>query len=179
MNRAYRLVWNEALRTYVPVAETARARGKRSGGARRLAPLAVVIGFALASPAYALPTGEQLAAGNVSFARPNGTSLVVTQGSDQAIVNWQSFGIGAGESTRFIQPSASSVILNRILGGEASRIYGSLQSNGIVYMTNPNGVLFARGAQVEKMDPAQFRAYIEAEMAKWGQVVKQAGIKAQ
>jgi len=37
----------------------------------------------------------------------------------------------------------------------------------------------ARGAQVEKMGPDQFRAYIEAEIAKWGNVVKQAGIKAQ
>jgi tripartite-type tricarboxylate transporter receptor subunit TctC len=36
-----------------------------------------------------------------------------------------------------------------------------------------------RGAQVERMDPAQFRAYIESEIAKWGDVVKKVGIKAQ
>ncbi len=36
-----------------------------------------------------------------------------------------------------------------------------------------------RGANVEKMGPDQFRAYIESEMAKWGKVVQQAGIKAQ
>lgn len=36
-----------------------------------------------------------------------------------------------------------------------------------------------RGAEVVKMTPAQFQAYIEREMAKWGDVVKQAGIKAQ
>jgi tripartite-type tricarboxylate transporter receptor subunit TctC len=29
------------------------------------------------------------------------------------------------------------------------------------------------------MTPAQFQAYIEREIAKWGDVVKQAGIKAQ
>jgi tripartite-type tricarboxylate transporter receptor subunit TctC len=36
-----------------------------------------------------------------------------------------------------------------------------------------------RGAEVLKMSPAQFHAYIEREIAKWGDVVKQAGIKAQ
>jgi tripartite-type tricarboxylate transporter receptor subunit TctC len=36
-----------------------------------------------------------------------------------------------------------------------------------------------RGAQVEKMSLAEFAAFIEAEMVKWGRVVKEAGIKAQ
>jgi tripartite-type tricarboxylate transporter receptor subunit TctC len=36
-----------------------------------------------------------------------------------------------------------------------------------------------RGAFVEKMTPAQFGAFIESETAKWGKVVKDAGIKAQ
>jgi tripartite-type tricarboxylate transporter receptor subunit TctC len=36
-----------------------------------------------------------------------------------------------------------------------------------------------RGAYVDKMTSAEFAAFIEAEMAKWGKVVKEAGIKAQ
>jgi tripartite-type tricarboxylate transporter receptor subunit TctC len=36
----------------------------------------------------------------------------------------------------------------------------------------------ARGAEVDRMGPNEFRAFIEAEMAKWGRVVKEAGIKA-
>jgi tripartite-type tricarboxylate transporter receptor subunit TctC len=36
-----------------------------------------------------------------------------------------------------------------------------------------------RGAEVEKMTSAEFGAYIKAETAKWGDVVKKAGIKAQ
>jgi tripartite-type tricarboxylate transporter receptor subunit TctC len=36
-----------------------------------------------------------------------------------------------------------------------------------------------RGAHVEKMGPAELQAFYEKEMAKWGQVVKTAGIKAQ
>ena len=36
MNQAYRVLWNEATSTFVPVAETARARGRRSSPARCL-----------------------------------------------------------------------------------------------------------------------------------------------
>ncbi len=37
-------------------------------------------------------------------------------------------------------------------------------------MTAPN---------IVRMSPAEFAAYMDNEMAKWGEVVKQAGIKAQ
>jgi tripartite-type tricarboxylate transporter receptor subunit TctC len=36
-----------------------------------------------------------------------------------------------------------------------------------------------RGAQIDRMSPAQFRAHIEKETEKWGRVVKQANIKAE
>lgn len=36
-----------------------------------------------------------------------------------------------------------------------------------------------RGSHIEKMTPAQFGAFIESEIAKWGKVVKEAKIKAQ
>ncbi len=39
--------------------------------------------------------------------------------------------------------------------------------------------LLARGAEIERMGPAEFRTFIEKEMDKWGKVVKQAGITAQ
>jgi tripartite-type tricarboxylate transporter receptor subunit TctC len=39
--------------------------------------------------------------------------------------------------------------------------------------------MIERGAFVEKMNPAEFRGYIEKETAKWTKVVKDAGIQAQ
>lgn len=39
--------------------------------------------------------------------------------------------------------------------------------------------MLARGVFVRKMSPAEFRSHIEKETAKWGKVVKDAGIKAQ
>jgi filamentous hemagglutinin family protein len=77
-----------------------------------------------------------------------GTTGVVNQQSDRAILNWQSFNIDTGHSVRFEQPSTSSAALNRIFQLDPSRIQGSLQANGQVYLINSNGVIFGQGAQV-------------------------------
>jgi tripartite-type tricarboxylate transporter receptor subunit TctC len=37
----------------------------------------------------------------------------------------------------------------------------------------------ADGSEIMRMSPSEFAAYMDNEMAKWGRVVKQAGIKAQ
>jgi filamentous hemagglutinin family protein len=96
--------------------------------------------------AFANPTGPQIVAGRVSIAG-SGNQLSITN-SPGAIINWQSFSISAGELTRFIQQSSSSSVLNRITGQNPSQIFGTLQSNGKVFLINPNGVLFGRGGQV-------------------------------
>src|SRR5436853_2345781 len=101
--------------------------------------------------AYAqqLPTGGQVAAGVAAISRPTAQSLQVNQSSQNAILNWQTFSIGAGNSVVFQQPSASSIALNRVLGNSASEIFGSLSANGQLFLVNPNGVLFGRGSQID------------------------------
>ena len=74
--------------------------------------------------------------------------MVIDQTSNKAIINWNTFSIGAGESVRFNQPSASSIALNRVLGNTRSEIFGSLTANGQIFLVNPNGVLMARGYKV-------------------------------
>jgi filamentous hemagglutinin family protein len=74
--------------------------------------------------------------------------MTVTQTTPRVVIDWQSFGIKAGESLRFEQPSRASVALNRVVGAEPSRIMGSLSSNGQVFVVNPQGVLFGPGASV-------------------------------
>lgn len=113
-------------------------------------PLALAVAMAFASlasvPVLANPVAPSVAAGSAVFATL-GKTLTVTN-SNGAIINWQSFSIGAGETTRFIQSSASSQVLNRITGGDPSQILGSLQSNGRVFLINPNGIAFGKDAQV-------------------------------
>ena len=75
-------------------------------GAARLAP---------AVRQSARPDGRGRAAPSSSGeGTPN---LTVNQSTDKAIINWNTFDIGNGETTTFVQPSANSVTLNRVTGG--------------------------------------------------------------
>jgi filamentous hemagglutinin family protein len=99
-----------------------------------------------AGSALANPTGPTVVAGSATVTS-SGNTLTVTNSSG-AVINWQGFSIGAGETTNFQQPSSASTVLNRVTGAGASDIHGALTSNGKVFLVNPNGVLFGPGAQV-------------------------------
>src|SRR5689334_2887503 len=148
MNHVYRILWNEAAGCFMAVAETASGKGKRSRGKRERAVRALVLAAGMASAqALAGPEGGQVSAGQGSISR-SGTTTTIQQNSSRLSINWQSFGVGANETVNFVQPSSSSVALNRVLGTEASQIMGRLNANGQVFLLNPNGVLFGKTAQV-------------------------------
>jgi filamentous hemagglutinin family protein len=113
--------------------------------------LVVLFGGMLATtPALAqqvVPSGLQVVAGQASL-HQNGGQLTVTN-SNNAILNWNSFSIGAANSVRFAQPGSSSQVLNRVVGNDPSSILGSLSSNGRVWLLNPNGVLFGANSRVD------------------------------
>ncbi|CAH0351164.1 GLUG motif-containing protein [Aquabacterium sp. CECT 9606] len=94
-----------------------------------------------------LPNGGKITAGSGSMAT-DGTTLTITQTSAAMSADWQGFSIGQGHAVNFIQPSASAVALNRVLGADVSVIQGALTANGLVFILNPNGVLFTPTAQV-------------------------------
>ena len=58
------------------------------------------------------------------------------------------FNVGAGETLTFVEPAATSIVLNRVTGNEPSVIAGILNANGRVFIINSNGVLFAPGSSV-------------------------------
>jgi len=80
-------------------------------------------------------------------AAASGNQLTVTA-SRNAFLNWQSFNINAGETTTFIQPSASSIVWNRINDQNPSQIFGNLSANGIVVLMNRSGFYFGPDAFV-------------------------------
>jgi large exoprotein involved in heme utilization and adhesion len=85
----------------------------RSAPTRRLKARSRMLAAAIAAcyvtaPAWALPTNPVVANGSASFAQTGGV-LNVTN-SNGAVINWNSFNIAAGETTRFIQPAASSSV---------------------------------------------------------------------
>ena len=108
----------------------------------------ILAGLLAGAVAHANPTDPTVVHGSAQFARPGANALDVTT-SPNAIIHWQGFSIGAGETTRFIQPSASSAVLNRVTGADPSAILGQLLSNGRVFLVNPHGIVFGEGAVVD------------------------------
>ena len=97
--------------------------------------------------AQANPALPQVVNGQATF-NQQGNIFSITN-TPNTIINWQSFSIHAGEITRFIQQNGSSAVLNRITGQDPSKILGSLESNGKVFLINPNGIVFGHGAKVD------------------------------
>ena len=95
------------------------------------------------------PTGGQVTAGSATISGEGTSGLTVNQATPRVVIDWQGFSIGAGESATFIQPDASSIALNRVIGTDPSQIFGSLTSNGTVILVNRNGILFGESARVD------------------------------
>jgi filamentous hemagglutinin family protein len=75
-----------------------------------------------------------------------GSATISTQGSQltihtggNTVINWSSFNIGVGQSTVFIEPSATSVVWNHISDPNPTQILGHLDANGFVILQNQSG----------------------------------------
>jgi len=153
----YRLIFSKHLGMLVPVSELASthhpAQGRRASTAPRKSAaflakvLALSIYAVFSAPTFALPTDPTVVNGTATFNQA-GNVLTVTN-SAGAIINWQTFNIGAGETTRFIQSSASSAVLNQVVTNTPSALYGTLSSNGIVWLVNQAGIMVGPGAVID------------------------------
>jgi len=155
MNRIYRSLWNDATGTFIAVSENARGAGKKTStctgpcGAAAPAMRALAISLMIiGNGAYAAPVGGVVTAGGATIVSGTGGNLVITQNTQNAAINWNSFNVAAGESVRFVQPNSSAVTLNRVVGVDPSSILGNLSANGKVFLVNPNGIVFGKGASV-------------------------------
>ncbi len=110
-----------------------------------------LFGFVIGTPGAALaanlPTGGQVISGNVNM-QSTTDALRILQGSQSAIVNWESFDIGAGALVDIIQPNIDAAMLSRVVGGDPSQIMGTLNATGHLYLINPNGILFGKDSTV-------------------------------
>ena len=154
MNRIYRSIWNQATGAYAAVSENVKSAGKRSlpgysgGGAHfALTSMAAALMMGYGSLALAGPAGGTVVAGQATINGAPGAT-VISQGSQNAVINWASFNVGKGESVQFQQPNSNAVALNRVLGSDGTTILGNLSANGKVFIVNPNGILFGQGASV-------------------------------
>ena len=168
MNHVYRLKRSGRTQQLQLVPENARSAGKgasSSGTSLTQSVAATLASFALsgmvallhaqqAPPAVnQLPQGGVVSRGNANIntsSTPAGNALMtVNQTSNRAVIDWNSFNVGANAKVQFNQPSSSAVVLNQILGNNASQIYGQISANGQVFLSNPNGIYFSPTAQVD------------------------------
>src|ERR1700740_2008495 len=108
--------------------------------------------IALALAGYSLkllgnPSGMTVVSGSATT-QTSGSQLNINVGST-TILNWSSFNIQPGETTRFNQPSASSVVFNTIGGANPSQIWGNLTANGTVILANANGFYFGPNSMIK------------------------------
>ena len=135
-----------------PLAVTGTRRLSRAALLRSTALQGAVV-IALAAPAAAQPApgarpqGGRVVAGAASITAAANTTTI-TQSSARAAIDWRSFDVGSSQSVTFAQPDPAAITLNRVTGPDPSAIAGRISANGQIVITNPSGVVFYQGAQV-------------------------------
>ena len=99
-----------------------------------------------ASPILAAD-GSQVVQGQGSV-QTNQQTTTIKQQSNTLILNWNNFNIAPNERVQFLQPSSSSIALNRVLSKDPTTIFGQLLANGQIFLVNPNGITFGANAQI-------------------------------
>lgn len=108
---------------------------------------ALLVAAPLPSGTLPVPSSAWVTSGSATSSQA-GSTLTINQGSQKAILNWQSFNIAPDSAVTFVQPGRDATALNRIHDASPSVIQGRLTANGQVYLINTNGILFDGGSQV-------------------------------
>ncbi|PWU13568.1 MAG: hypothetical protein C5B45_05795, partial [Chlamydiae bacterium] len=109
----------------------------------------IVLSLFLYSIAYAAPEGFELISGQATPPQINAQGQIHIQSTQDSVVHWNSFSLNPQEVLIFDQAQETSSILNRVVGSDPSEILGKLQSNGMVYLINQNGILVGPSGVIE------------------------------
>ncbi|HWJ68792.1 MAG TPA: filamentous hemagglutinin N-terminal domain-containing protein [Sphingobium sp.] len=93
-------------------------------------------------------TGGKVVAGAAQIATGQQGQTSVTQSTTKAVIEWQDFSVAQGDLLRFVQPDSKSITLNRVTGDRPSRIDGTIEANGQVWLLNANGVMIGNQGRV-------------------------------
>ncbi|WP_162689843.1 filamentous hemagglutinin N-terminal domain-containing protein, partial [Haemophilus influenzae] len=160
MNKIYRLKFSKRLNALVAVSELTRGCDHSTEKVsekpvrtkvRHLAlkPLsAILLSLGMASiPQSVLASGLQ------GMSVVHGTATMQVDGnkttirnSVNAIINWKQFNIDQNEMVQFLQESNNSAVFNRVTSDQISQLKGILDSNGQVFLINPNGITIGKDA---------------------------------
>src|SRR3546814_12691778 len=107
-------------------------RRPRIAPALRPLTTAVLLAPAANAGAQVLPTGFVVDTGTVSTPVINGAgdTMDINQGSQNAIINWETFSLADAYTGNFNQPGTTSIPITRVLGDSASTLSGTLNQIG-------------------------------------------------
>ncbi|HHF4494515.1 TPA: filamentous hemagglutinin N-terminal domain-containing protein, partial [Haemophilus influenzae] len=160
MNKIYRLKFSKRLNALVAVSELTRGcdHSTEKGSEKpvrtkvrhlALKPLsAILLSLGMASiPQSVLASGLQ----GMSVVHGTATMQVdgnktIIRNSVDAIINWKQFNIDQNEMVQFLQENNNSAVFNRVTSNQISQLKGILDSNGQVFLINPNGVAIGKNA---------------------------------
>ncbi|MBO6303566.1 MAG: filamentous hemagglutinin N-terminal domain-containing protein [Selenomonadaceae bacterium] len=96
--------------------------------------------------AFALPVQEEDMTAGVNIATSaNNLQMDISGAADNNVINWSKFNIAQNETVAFDAKNYLNLINDR----EMSKIWGTLKGGGSIYLINPNGILFGKGAIVD------------------------------
>lgn len=139
----------------------------------KLSKLAVAIALINSTPTIAAPltdntgpTGGSSTSATITY--DSATSTTIDQHADVATISWSTFDVGKNHVVTFNQ-DATDVAINNIGDSKASDIFGTINANGTVFLSNTNGFVFGvdsvvnTGAFLATTSDITFNEHIELE----------------
>ena len=118
--------------------------------------LSALIALALTHSAFAMPTGGEVVRGDVTL--QGGTWVepannAVISAANDGVINWQSFGIGNGETLNF-DIAEDATLVNQVTGTHLSELLGTMNQTGkgAIVIVNPNGIYVGKDAVLDVRD---------------------------
>lgn len=134
--------------------------------------LAIRIGIALSAGmfsiipvAYGAPSGGKVEAGHVDIVNA-AKEVNITSTTKNNVISWQDFSIAKDETVKFDGGNKTNNYLNIIRGANTSQIDGKIEGGNDVYIVNPNGVIFGKGASVNVGNLYVSTRYVSDDVAQ-------------
>lgn len=134
--------------------------------------LAIRIGIALSAGmfsiipvAYGAPSGGKVEAGHAAIVKA-AKEVNITSTTKNNVISWQDFSIAKDETVKFDGGNKTNNYLNIIRGANTSQIDGKIEGGNDVYIVNPNGVIFGKGASVNVGNLYVSTRYVSDDVAQ-------------
>lgn len=135
--------------------------------------LAIRIGIALSAGmfsiipvAYGAPSGGKVEAGSAAIVKNAAKEVNITSTTKNNVISWQDFSIAKDETVKFDGGNKTNNYLNIIRGANTSQIDGKIEGGNDVYIVNPNGVIFGKGASVNVGNLYVSTRYVSDDVAQ-------------